>query len=386
MVAVIVGEGGMLDDIKAKVPEKAWKVPAGDNLLQQVRFLAANPVRRDGHGFVFTNVEADWRPVTAAGWRVYWCSPSHEPMGAYMLPPGALQMSLSDFTHRFWGIRIVDKRLVSDVLSGQTQDVGVVMPITSCTGGVGKTVTSRRTSERAAEQGLRTLLVDANMRQSSQRSFFDPNHSMRVNTVFDWTGGEPFSGVNHGSLFGVKYDIAFAPPTGQIVEWEHYRKFIEQARKQWEFIVVDLDRISVADLDDPTTAAGGIVVPYSRSGDPCLFIVKAGRQTQSDAMMLVSALPRAGMPRECVGIKDTVPPGMSDYTRFDYSAYGTFLGTEHQSDRASALIAEGKSNWSDPDLDLVRENVLAWALPDAGFDPSKYGGGKRGKKKRGLFR
>lgn len=386
MVAVIIGGGGMLDAIKAKVPEKAWKVPAGGDPMQQIRFLAANPVRHGSHGFVFTSEAADWRPVTAAGWRVYWCDPSREPVGAYMLPPSALRMSLSDFTHRFWGVRIVDKRLVSDVLSGHTQDVGTVMTVTSCTGGVGKTVTSRRLCERAAERGVRALLVDANMRQSSQRSFFDPEHAMKLNTIFDWVGGDPTQVATPGRTFGIGYDIVFAPPTGQTVDWDCYRNFIEQARKQWQFIVMDLDRISVADLDDDDTAAGRIIVPYTRSGDPCLFIVKAGRQTQSDAMMLISSLPRVGMPRECVGLKDTVPPGMGEYTRYDYSNYGTFLGVEHQTNKAGVLIAEGKSNWSDPELDLVRENVLAWALPDEGFDPSRYGtSSKRGHGRR-LFR
>ncbi|WP_417179975.1 hypothetical protein, partial [Alistipes putredinis] len=156
---------------------------------------------------------------------------------------------------------------------------------------------------------------------------------------------------------------------------------IEEARKLWDFVVLDLDRISADDLQDSTTAAGGMVVPYVLAGDLCLVIVKAGVQTQGDALNLLSAFPRYGLPRECIGIKDTVPVGMTDYRPLDYSRYGIFLGVEYQTVEAGNLIASGKSNWADSNLDLAREQTLEWVLPDKGFEPAKF----EVKKKKGWF-
>ncbi len=121
-----------------------------------------------------------------------------------------------------------------------------------------------------------------------------------------------------------------------------------------------------------------MVVPYVLAGDLCLVIVKAGVQTQGDALNLLSAFPRYGLPRECIGIKDTVPVGMTDYRPLDYSRYGIFLGVEYQTVEAGNLIASGKSNWADSNLDLAREQTLEWVLPDKGFEPAKFEVKKKG--------
>lgn len=373
MVSLIVGNGPLLTSISGHVPPERWRVPAGTDPTGQAHWLARHPVPPGKRGFVFTDQAAQWAPVQNAGWIIYWCDASREPVGTEPLPTVALQMPITDMARRFWGVSIPDRRIVSDVMLGHLERTGTLLTVTSNTGGVGKTVTSRRLAERAAQAGLRTLLIDGNMRQSSQRSFFDPTRSKPLHTIFEWVGDNPLRAANQGRTLGVNYDISFAPPTGTTVSWRQYTSYIREARKHWQFIVLDLDRISAADLEDEDTAAGSIVVPQTMAGDPVLVIVKAGIQTQGDALGLLMAMPQAGIPRECVGIKDTIPVGMrqQEYQRLDYSRYGMFLGTEFQSESASAHIAAGQSGWSDPGLDHVREQVLAWALPDVGFDPSK---------------
>lgn len=373
MVSLIVGNGPLLTALTSHIPPERWHVPAGAAPVEQAHWLSRQPVPPGKHGFIFTDQPAQWMPVQAAGWRVYWCDASQEPVGTEPLPEAALQRPIADMARRFWGVSIPDRRIVADVMLGHLERTGTVLTVTSNTGGVGKTVTSRRLAERAAQAGLRTLLIDGNMRQSSQRSFFDPMRNKPLHTIYEWRGGKPFPAANQGRTLGINYDISFAPPTGVTTTWRQYMMYIHEARKWWQLIIVDLDRISAADFDDETTAASSIVLPLAMGGDPCLVIVKAGIQTQGDAMGLLMAMPQAGVPRECVGIKDTIPVGMkqSEYQRFDYSRYGMFLGTEFQSEAASARIAAGQSGWADPGLDHVREAVLAWACPDVGFDPAK---------------
>ena len=82
-----------------------------------------------------------------------------------------LRMSVADFARTYWGIQLADKRLVVDILQNKVKETAVLLPITSNTGGVGKTTSSRQLADRASQAGLRVLLIDGNIRQSSQRVF-----------------------------------------------------------------------------------------------------------------------------------------------------------------------------------------------------------------------
>lgn len=383
MKAVIYGDSKLLTTLRAHVPERAWRIPAGDDFNAQADFLTRHPVPSGKQGILLTNKPGNWVPVARAGWTIYWCEQGQIPVGAQGLPDYLTRRSVTDLIRYFWNIQAIDKRLVADLLLNRTREMASLLPVTSNTGGVGKTVTCRRLAERAAEQHVRTLLIDGNIRQSSQRSFFDPTRDRPAHTIGDWRPGmKPQQGANPGRMFNVGYDICFAPPMGAPVDWNLYRAYIEEARKLWDFVILDLDRVSADDLNDADSVAGGLLVPYLNSGETCLAIVKAGRQTQGDAMNLLSTFAARSLPRECIGIKDTVPVGMGDYRQFDYTRYGTFLGVEHQTVEASNRIAAGESNWPDPELDAVRENVLAWALPDRGFDPERY---RPEQKRKGWF-
>lgn len=384
MVALIIGGGDLLDTLKRRLPERAWRVPCGGDAQQQARFLAEHPVG-EGRGWVFASESANWVPASQAGWRIYWCRAGQVPVGTMELPPAALDGSVRSMLKSFWGVDAADKRLVGDLLLGRRQHSGTVLYVTSGSGGVGKSTSSRRLCERAAQMGVSSLLVDANPLQSSQRNFFGGRNLLDVRTISDWTPGDEHAqrGANQGRGFNVGYDLTFAPETGQSVPWEHYAQYIQTARKLWQFVVVDLDRISPLDLDDPSTAAGALVAPGVTGGDLVLVPVKLGMQTQRDAMNLLAAFPRHGLPGECVGIKEVLPIGMSDHRPYDYAPYGTYLGAERQSVDAERRIERCESNWADANLDLVRERVLAWALPDRGFDPKRY---MPKEKRKGLWR
>lgn len=373
MVALIIGGGELLDTLKRDLPARAWQVPYGSDVQEQARFLAEHPAP-DGRGYVFASESANWVPASRAGWTVYWCRRGQVPVGAVELPSVALEGSIRSMMRAFWGVDVADKRLVGDVLLGRKQRIGTVLYVTSGSGGVGKSTSSRRLCERAAQMGVSSLLVDANPLQSSQRNFFGGRGLLDVRTISDWTPGDGRAqhGANQGRQFGVAYDLTFAPETGQSVPWRHYADYIHAARKIWQFVVVDLDRISPLDLDDASTAAGALVTPSVMSGDLVLVPVKLGMQTQRDAMNLLATFPRRGLPDECVGIKEVLPIGMQEHTDYDYAPYGTYLGAERQSVEAERRIERCESNWADANLDLVRENVLAWALPERGFDPKRY--------------
>ena len=91
-----------------------------------------------------------------------------------------LRMSVADFARTYWGIQLADKRLVVDILQNKVKETAVLLPITSNTGGVGKTTSSRQLADRASQAGLRVLLIDGNIRQSSQRSFFRPETGQAI--------------------------------------------------------------------------------------------------------------------------------------------------------------------------------------------------------------
>ena len=379
MRALIAGDAGVLGVLRGVVDRSRWEVPVVDEPGAQVAFLEAHPVPAGRRGVVLASRAGEWMRAARAGWTVYWCVPETGrgvPYGTVPLPGEWTGLSVGAFASLLWpGCGVVDSRVVGDVMLGVSGALGVLLSVASNTGGVGKTTTCRRLCERAAERGVRALLVDGNVLQGSQRSFFDPQRRMAVRTVGDWRpGADARRGANPGRALGVGYDVAFAPPVGSGGSWEPYGPFLSAARRLWELVVLDVDRIDADEVRDPASMAGGLVVPSLLAGDPLLLIVRAGRQTQADAVNLLGALPATGASRELVGVKDCLPIGMDEdaYTRLDYSRWATFLGVEHHTARAARLLAHGESDWEDPGLDLVRERTLAWAMPGRGFDPTAF--------------
>lgn len=391
-ISLIIGSGGLLSVVRKALlnaGNRRWRVPAADMFQAQEDYLVRHPVPDDCKGIIFTNTSGNWLRIANAGYLVYWCETGQIPVGTMGLTDAMLRMSVADFIMQHWGVSVVDRRLVADVLQNKTRETAVLLPITSNTGGVGKTTSSRQLADRAAQTGMNVLLIDGNVRQSSQRSFFDPRQDKPLRTIADWRPGMPVqSGANRGRDLGVPYDVCFAPPSGVGTDWTVYRPYIVAARRLWDFVVLDLDRISADDLDDGDSIANGLLLPCIRSGDPCLVIVKAGRQTQIDALNLLSAFAEHQLPKGLIGIKDTVPIGLQGYRRLDYTRYGTFLGTERQTVEASNHIANGDLRWEDPGISAVRENVLAWAMPDHGFDPKRFtqGGNDDAGKNKGRSR
>lgn len=312
MRSVIIGDSPLLNALRKRITAHPYDVPAGNRAQDQATFLANHPVPDGQQGVVFAAAAANWLPVANAGWKVLWCDATIQPpYGSTPVLEGRSTWTVADLVYEYWNERVVDRRLVDDVLHNRRTDVGTMLSVTSNTGGVGKTTSSRRIAERAADMGVHTLLVDGNMLQSSQRSFFDPMMSMDVSTIASWRPGlPPTAAATHGRTLGVKYDVVFAPPAGSAVSWDMYRRYLRQARRRWQFVVLDLDRINADDFNDKDSMAGSLLMPSIIAGDPCLVIVRAGRQTQADAANLLGAMREQQLPVELIGIKDTVPIGL----------------------------------------------------------------------------
>lgn len=374
MTALIIGDSPLLAALKRHLKPTMWRVPCDGDALTQSQFLAATPPPADRHRYIFTSASGDWLGASRQGWTIYWCATDRlTPVGTIELPEQAMSMSLRAMVKAFWGVNAADPRLVGDLLSGHARNPGTVLYVTSASGGVGKTTSSRRLCERAGQAGIPSLLIDANMLQPSQRSFFDPPHQLDVRTIQDWHQGErAVRGANQGKRFAINYDIAFAPELGQEVTWRHYARYIDAARTLWHLIVVDLDRVSARDFDTPGRAASELILPGAANGDLVLVAVKAGAQTQADAMHMLEAFPTHDIDPAVVGIKDVLPVGMDTYQPYSYERVGTFLGEEHQSIQAGTHIAQRDTGWADPGLDYVRERTLAWAMPDHQFNPDQY--------------
>ena len=110
---------------------------------------------------MFTNLPGNWMPVADAGWTIYWIDRGQIPIGAQALPEYFMDRSITDFVHEFWRIQTIDKRLVGDIILNRTRQTAPMIIVTSNTGGVGKTVSSRRLCERAREKDYAPSLSTA---------------------------------------------------------------------------------------------------------------------------------------------------------------------------------------------------------------------------------
>lgn len=371
MVALVIGSNNLLDTIRKHVPEQSWHPPFGGDEIEQMRMLAQVPAPRSQQKIVLTNVGGNWSSVAQLGWQVLWCEPTSPPVGCVSVLQSFADDTVRDLCARLWRAEAPDMRQVGDLVHGRTHTTATMLQVTGFTGGVGKTTSAWRLALAAAEHGVRTLLVDANRDQSSVRSFFDPGERLQVRTVADWVQGAPaVAGANQGSrLFQVPFDIAFAPSAGQEASWEHYRQFLHEASLVWDFIVVDYDRVSVESMQDDASAGGALLAPLLRAGTATLFVVKAGLQTQGDAARQLRSFDFLGLPNQFCGFKEVIPLGMDEraYRTLNYKPFGVFLGAERMSDMVADEIAQGKTGFSDPQLDDVRDRVLDWVLPDRGF-------------------
>lgn len=391
MFAMVVGDSGLCGVLRADLGSSGlassrWSVPRGASGVDAVRVLESFPAPSGG-GVVFASVPGSYVGVVAQGWRVFWCGVGVMPVGCRPLPDRWLGLSVSSLVFEQWGVRVVDRRLVVDVVAGRLRDVGVVVFVASATGGVGKSVSARRLCEAASARGVSALLVDGNRSQDSQRSFFDPAHRLVLHGVGDWhAGGDVRLGATPGRLLGVSYDVAFAPAPDVNVSWADYQAFIAEARRRWGLIVVDLDRFGVSDSVDVSSAAGGLLMPSLLRGDCLLFIVRAGVATQRDAANVLGVFKASGVESSLVAVKECVPEGLERWPKLDYGRFGVFLGSERWDSDAGGRIARGESGWLDPGLDSVRASVLDWLFPGRGFKPAPEGKpAQQGKVRRGLL-
>lgn len=368
MLMLVLGESGLAgilsDHLRsAGVDSRQWGMPHEARGVAAVRLLASFPPP-DSSGVVFTSVRASYVGAVAAGWRLVWCGEGEAPDGVEPMPGMWAGLSVAEMVERLWHVRVVDRRLVADVLAGVTRSVGVVVFVSSATGGVGKSVSSRRLCELAASKGVRALLVDGNQSQDSQRSFFDPAHRLPVRGVADWVEGGVSDCVVGGKTLKVGYDVAFAPARLVKVDWGVYERFVRAARREYELVVVDLDRMGAPDLGDSGSAAGGLVVPGLLRGDCLLFVVRAGVATARDAMNVLVGLKSCDVDSGLVGVKECCPVGLDDYPKVKWGRLGCFLGVESWSMRAAGCLARGESGWSDAGLDSVRLRVFSWLFPE----------------------
>lgn len=372
---LLVGSGGLIQTLQSAIPAKYWNVTDSTDPNTVVDALIAHKDRARG-STVFVNVSANWSKAQREGWRIVWCgNKTRPPFGTIPLPNQLQDMPLSDFAWQFWRVHIPDRRRVIDVITGRVASLAPVLYVTGGSGGISKTVTARRLSERASSLHIPTLLVDANATQGSQWSYF--HEPSNAHTIADWQQADkPTTGAYQGRHLQIGYDLCFAPPVGVKISWQQYRDYIASARELWSFVVVDLDHISGDTILDPNTAAGALLTPGVKGGDLCLYIIRAGVQTEADGIKVLGPMIDAGMPKENIAIKLIAPEGinlnnMQAYER-TYSRYGTFLGVDTFSSSAGIHLMNGDNNWSDPLLDYTRENTLHWVFPDKGFTPERF--------------
>lgn len=137
--------------------------------------------------------------------------------------------------------------------------------ITGGSGGLGKSSTARALAHALGQAGYRTVLVDGNPGQQSQRVFLrlDDAHGLEYATLADLKRTLVMPDRTHAAF-------AFLPGPGPAAGPDItglYGNALIALRSAADMIVVDADRVDPTLWDDRTVFAGGVMRPFVEHGN-----------------------------------------------------------------------------------------------------------------------
>lgn len=259
--------------------------------------------------------------------------------------------------------------------------------ITSGSGGVGKSTSARMLAQSLALAKYRTVLVDANPGQQSQRSYAGYTTSLEDVNKLPNDLIRPITGKTaYATLPGPRY-----PQDPELVFL--YNDLTVGLMHVCDYIIVDMDRIDQSLLDDPATIAGGMLKPFVRNFDTVSILFRAG-QTGSqidDAACALAALStiqpidhhtpvanRTGVIVDCPTSKP-LWPAKRWASLIDHRA--KLLAVDIHSDQSRQLLNNKQSGWA-----FGQEPAwLKTTLPFIGADMTRWPKTEAPQKKRRWF-
>jgi capsular exopolysaccharide synthesis family protein len=195
------------------------------------------------------------------------------------------------------------------------RDKNRVFLITSAIPGEGKTFTSTNFAATLAQQDLRTLLIDADLRKPSvSKLLFDENLKPGLSEVLlgQCSASEAIvpTGIENLSFMPAG---GIAPNPSELLAQGKLAEVIKSLKEHYDRIVIDSSPVLA--VRDPLLLAPLV--------DACCLIVRAGHSPSKASTTAVRLLSEAGVPAKGV-VLNAVREGSGAYYAYAYRTYGTY--------------------------------------------------------------
>jgi succinoglycan biosynthesis transport protein ExoP len=190
-----------------------------------------------------------------------------------------------------------------------------VFLVTSAIPGEGKTFTSSNFAATLAQQGFRTLLIDADLRKPSvSKLFFNKNLKPGLSEVLMGTSAPEDAAVTTQiENLSVLPAGGMAPNPSELLAQPAFEALVKKLRGEYDRIVIDCSPVLA--VRDPLLLA--------KSVDASCLVVRAGHSPAKASIQAVRLLADADTPASGV-VLNAVRQGTSSYYAYAYRTYGTY--------------------------------------------------------------
>jgi succinoglycan biosynthesis transport protein ExoP len=195
------------------------------------------------------------------------------------------------------------------------RDKNRVFLITSAIPGEGKTFTSTNFAATLAQQDLRTLLIDADLRKPSvSKLLFNENLKPGLSELLLGQCAAD-DAIVPTSIENLSFMPAggIAPNPSELLAQGKLREVIDSLKDRFDRIVIDSSPVLA--VRDPL-----LLAPFV---DACCLIVRAGHSPSKATTTAVRLLAEAGVPAKGV-VLNAVREGSGAYYSYAYRTYGTY--------------------------------------------------------------
>jgi polysaccharide biosynthesis transport protein len=199
------------------------------------------------------------------------------------------------------------------LISGR--DKNRVFLVTSAIPGEGKTFTSTNFAATLAQQDLRTLLIDADLRKPSvSKLVFNENRQPGLSEVLlgQCTEDDAIIPTSVPNLWILPAG-GIAPNPSELLAQIKIRDLVELLRDRYDRIVIDSSPVLA--VRDPLLLAPLV--------DACCLIVRAGYSPSKATTAAIRLLAEAGVPAKGI-VLNAVRQGSGAYYSYAYRTYGTY--------------------------------------------------------------
>lgn len=190
-----------------------------------------------------------------------------------------------------------------------------VFLVTSAIPGEGKTFTSTNFAATLAQQDMRTLIIDADLRKPSvSKLLFNENRKPGLSELLlgQCTENEAIIETRIPNLWIIPAG-GIAPNPSELLAQDNLRKLVDSLKGRYDRIVIDSSPVLA--VRDPLLLAPIV--------DACCLIVRAGHSPSKATTTAVRLLTEAGVPASGV-VLNAVRQGSGAYYSYAYRTYGTY--------------------------------------------------------------